>query len=93
MVIGIENIKDYDDVNLKHVRLEMYKPIEKFTFIREDISDKAMIMKTFEDYKPNIVVNLAAQARVHYSIDNPDVYIHSNIIGFFNILKHVGIIL
>ena len=86
-VIGIDNTNDYYDVKLKYARLEKLKPFEKFTFIKDDISDKAMIMKTFEKYKPNIVVNLAAQAGVRYSIENPDVYIQSNIIGFFNILE------
>lgn len=86
-VIGVDNINDYYDVNLKYARLEKLKPFEKFVFIKGDISDKAMIMKTFEKYKPNIVVNLAAQAGVRYSIENPDVYIQSNIIGFFNILE------
>ncbi|GAB6168222.1 NAD-dependent epimerase/dehydratase family protein [Clostridium carnis] len=87
IVVGIDNINDYYDVNLKYERLEKLKPFEKFTFIKGDISDKDMIMKTFEEYKPNIVVNLAAQAGVRYSIENPDVYIGSNIVGFFNILE------
>lgn len=86
-VIGIDNINDYYDVNLKYDRLEQLKPYEKFTFIKGDISDKDMITKLFEEYKPNIVVNLAAQAGVRYSIENPDVYIQSNIIGFYNILE------
>ncbi|MGH1089328.1 SDR family NAD(P)-dependent oxidoreductase [Bacillus mycoides] len=86
-VIGVDNINDYYDVNLKYARLEQLKPYEKFTFIKGDISDKDMINKLFEEYKPNIVVNLAAQAGVRYSIENPDVYIQSNIIGFFNILE------
>jgi len=86
-VIGIDNINDYYDVNLKHTRLGQLEPYEKFTFIKGDISDKNMIMKTFEEYKPNVVVNLAAQAGVRYSIENPDVYIQSNIIGFYNILE------
>jgi UDP-glucuronate 4-epimerase len=86
-VIGIDNINDYYDVNLKYARLEKLRPFESFTFVKGDISDKAMIMKTFEEYKPNIVVNLAAQAGVRYSIENPEVYIRSNIIGFFNILE------
>ena len=67
--------------------MEQLEPYEKFTFIKGDISDKEMIMKIFEEYKPNIVVNLAAQAGVRYSIENPDVYIQSNIIGFYNILE------
>lgn len=86
-VIAIDNINDYYDINLKYARLEKLEPYEKFTFIKGDISDKAMIMNTFEEHKPNVVVNLAAQAGVRYSIENPDVYIGSNIIGFFNILE------
>ncbi|MEX5519335.1 GDP-mannose 4,6-dehydratase [Bacillus cereus] len=86
-VIGIDNMNDYYDVNLKYARLEQLKPYEKFTFIKGDISDKDMITRIFEEYKPNIVVNLAAQAGVRYSIENPDVYIQSNVIGFYNILE------
>lgn len=86
-VIGIDNVNDYYDVNLKLTRLGNLEPYEKFTFIKGDISDKDMVMKTFEEYKPNVVVNLAAQAGVRYSIENPDVYIQSNIIGFYNILE------
>ncbi|WP_419958037.1 SDR family NAD(P)-dependent oxidoreductase [Psychrobacillus psychrotolerans] len=86
-VIGVDNLNDYYDVNLKYDRLEQLKPYEKFTFIKGDISDKSMITNTFEEYKPNIVVNLAAQAGVRYSIENPDVYIQSNIVGFYNILE------
>lgn len=86
-VVGIDNINDYYDVKLKYTRLEKLKPFDNFTFIKGDISDKAMIMNTFEEYKPNIVINLAAQAGVRYSIENPDVYIGSNIVGFFNILE------
>ncbi|MBT2216473.1 GDP-mannose 4,6-dehydratase [Virgibacillus dakarensis] len=86
-VVGIDNMNDYYDVNLKYTRLEQLKPYERFTFIKEDISNKEVVMKTFEEYKPNVVVNLAAQAGVRYSIENPDVYIQSNIIGFYNILE------
>lgn len=86
-VIGIDNLNDYYDVNLKHSRLDNLKSFDKFIFIKGDISDKTIIMKTFEVYKPNVVVNLAAQAGVRYSIESPDVYIKSNIIGFFNILE------
>ena len=86
-VIGIDNVNDYYDVNLKYARLEKLKPCENFTFIKGDISDKDIVIKLFEEYKPNIVVNLAAQAGVRYSIENPDVYIQSNIIGFYNILE------
>ena len=86
-VIGVDNINDYYVVNLKYARLEQLKPYENFTFIKGDISDKSMITNIFEECKPNIVVNLAAQAGVRYSIENPDVYIQSNIIGFYNILE------
>jgi UDP-glucuronate 4-epimerase len=86
-VIGIDNINDYYDVNLKYTRLEHLKPYEKFTFIKGDISDKTMVTNIFEEYRPSVVVNLAAQAGVRYSIENPDVYIQSNIIGFYNILE------
>lgn len=86
-VIGIDNLNDYYDVNLKHERLKQLEPFEKFSFIKGDISDKQLIDNLFAEYKPNIVVNLAAQAGVRYSIENPDVYIQSNIIGFYNILE------
>ncbi|MFS0614933.1 SDR family NAD(P)-dependent oxidoreductase [Lederbergia ruris] len=86
-VIGVDNINDYYDVNLKHARLTQLEPYENFTFIKGDISDKSMISNIFEEYKPNIVVNLAAQAGVRYSIENPDAYIQSNVIGFYNIIE------
>ena len=86
-VIGIDNINDYYDVNLKYTRLEQLKPYQNFVFIQGDIADKEMLLKTFQEYKPDIVVNLAAQAGVRYSIENPDAYIQSNVVGFFNILE------
>jgi UDP-glucuronate 4-epimerase len=86
-VIGVDNLNDYYDVTLKKTRLELLEPSEGFTFIKEDISNKDAVQQIFEEYKPNIVVNLAAQAGVRYSIENPDVYIQSNIIGFYNILE------
>lgn len=86
-VIGIDMINDYYDVKLKYARLEKLEPFEKFTFIKADISDKLRVMEVFDEYKPNVVVNLAAQAGVRYSIKNPDVYIWSNLIGFYNILE------
>ena len=86
-VIGIDNINDYYDVNLKHARLELLKPFDKFTFIKGDISDKSLVSDIFALYKPHVVVNLAAQAGVRYSIENPDTYIQSNILGFYNILE------
>ena len=86
-IVGLDNLNDYYDVSLKEARLDMLKPFKKFTFIKGDISDKAFINKLFDEYKFDIVVNLAAQAGVRYSIDHPDVYIQSNIIGFYNILE------
>ena len=86
-VIGIDNINDYYDVRLKETRLQRLEQFELFTFIKGNISDKETVNELFEGFKPNIVVNLAAQAGVRYSIENPDVYIQSNIIGFYNILE------
>lgn len=86
-VIGIDNMNDYYDVSLKESRLQKLEKFNKYTFIKEDISDKNKINATFKKYRPNIVVNLAAQAGVRYSIENPDVYIQSNIVGFYNILE------
>ena len=87
-VIGIDNHNDYYDVNLKEYRLDKIIKLNKdFIFIKGDISDKSFIDKVFNEYKIDIVVNLAAQAGVRYSIDHPDVYIESNIIGFYNILE------
>lgn len=86
-VIGIDNINDYYDINLKYERLEKIKSFDNFTFIKADISDKEKILEIFNMHKPNIVVHLAAQAGVRYSIENPDAYIESNIVGFFNILE------
>ena len=87
-LIGIDNMNDYYDVSIKEYRLsELENMHGNFTFIKGDISDKAFIEEIFETYKPEIVVNLAAQAGVRYSITNPDVYIASNIIGFYNILE------
>ncbi len=86
-VVGFDNINDYYDVNLKYSRLEVLAPYEKFTFIKGDLADKAAVDKLFAENKFDIVVNLAAQAGVRYSIDNPQAYIESNVIGFFNILE------
>ena len=85
-IIGVDNLNDYYDVSLKNSRLKMLEN-KNFKFIKGDISDKAFIDKLFNDYKFDFVVNLAAQAGVRYSIDHPDVYIASNIIGFYNILE------
>ncbi len=86
-IVGIDNLNDYYDVSLKEARLDMLQKFGKFTFIKGDISDKLFLDKLFNEYKFDIVVNLAAQAGVRYSIDHPDVYINSNIIGFYNILE------
>lgn len=86
-VIGIDNVNDYYDVNLKHERLKRLETAENFTFVKGDLADKEMVDNLFKEYRPNIVVNLAAQAGVRYSIENPDVYIQSNIVGFHNILE------
>lgn len=86
-IIGIDNVNDYYDVSLKEERLKMLSGFSNFKFIKGDISNKTFIDKLFEDNKFDIVVNLAAQAGVRYSIDHPDVYIQSNIIGFYNILE------
>ena len=86
-VIGLDNMNDYYDVRLKESRLEELSKFDNYTFIKGNLADKELINKIFEEYKPNIVVNLAAQAGVRYSIDHPDCYIESNVIGFFNILE------
>lgn len=86
-VIGIDNINDYYDVSLKYYRLAQLEKFEKFTFIKCDIADKEKVNAIFSEHKADIVINLAAQAGVRYSIENPQVYIDSNIIGFFNILE------
>ena len=85
-IIGLDNLNPYYDVSLKEERLRLTKN-DRYTFIKGDLADKPLIDKLFDEYKFNIVVNLAAQAGVRYSIDHPDVYIQSNIIGFYNILE------
>ena len=86
-VVGIDNMNDYYDVRLKEERLSQLKQYDSFVFIKGNIADKELIDSTFKAYKPQIVVNLAAQAGVRYSITNPDAYIESNLIGFYNILE------
>lgn len=86
-IIGVDNLNDYYDVNIKESRLEEIRRNSNFIFIKESISDYQVVSNIFEKYKPNIVVNLAAQAGVRYSISNPDAYIDSNVIGFYNILE------
>lgn len=86
-VIGLDNMNDYYDVRLKEARLKDLEQYSNYTFIKGDLADRELINKIFEEYKPSVVVNLAAQAGVRYSITNPDAYINSNIIGFYNILE------
>ena len=92
-VVGIDNMNDYYDVSIKEWRLKeidkeiVNHPGSTWTFVKGSISDKTLINKIFEQYKPDIVINLAAQAGVRYSITNPDAYIESNLIGFYNILE------
>lgn len=87
-IVGIDNMNDYYDVAIKQWRLEQIEKMNgQWTFIKGDISDKNTIDKLFQEYKPAVVVNLAAQAGVRYSITNPDAYIQSNLIGFYNILE------
>ena len=87
IVVGIDNMNDYYDVRLKEQRLEELLQYPTFKFIKGNIADKQLINDIFTEHKPQIVVNLAAQAGVRYSITNPDAYIESNIIGFYNILE------
>ena len=86
-VIGIDNMNAYYDVALKEFRLNELAKYPTFTFVKGNIADKALITDLFEKYKPAVVVNLAAQAGVRYSITNPDAYVESNLVGFFNILE------
>ena len=86
-VIGLDNMNDYYDVRIKEARLAELQKLENYTFIKGNLADKALINSIFEQYHPDIVVNLGAQAGVRYSITNPDAYIESNMIGFYNILE------
>lgn len=92
-IIGIDNMNDYYDVSIKEYRLRQIEklaeehPESTWKFVKGSIADKALVDSLFEEYKPSVVVNLAAQAGVRYSITNPDVYIQSNLIGFYNILE------
>ena len=92
-VIGIDNMNDYYDVSIKEYRLQQIEklaeqhPESSWKFIKGSIADKVLVEQIFQEYKPAVVVNLAAQAGVRYSITNPDVYIESNLIGFYNILE------
>ena len=86
-VVGLDNMNNYYDVHIKEARLAELQKFENYTFIKGNLADKALINEIFEKYRPDIVVNLGAQAGVRYSITNPDAYIESNMIGFYNILE------
>lgn len=99
-VVGIDNMNDYYDIRLKEERLKELSSLSSFVFVKGDIADKSTIDQLFAEHRPSVVVNLAAQAGVRYSITNPDSYIASNLIGFYNILEacrhsyddgHVGV--
>ena len=93
-VIGFDNLNDYYEVALKEARLEILKQFPGYTFVKGDLADKEAVSSVFQKYTPDSAVNLGAQAGVRYSIDNPDAYISSNLIGFYNILegcRHFGI--
>lgn len=90
-VIGIDNMNDYYDVAIKEYRLRELEALKpegiEYRFVKGDIADRALVYRIFAEYRPSVVVNLAAQAGVRYSISNPDAYIQSNLIGFYNILE------
>lgn len=86
-VIGVDNLNDYYDVQLKKDRLKDLEAYDHFTFLEFDISEKEKVDQVFEEYEPRIVMNMAAQAGVRYSIEHPEVYMQSNIMGFYNILE------
>lgn len=86
-VIGVDNLNDYYDVQLKKDRVKDLKEYDNFTFLAFDISEKEKVDQVFEEYEPRIVMNMAAQAGVRYSIEHPEVYMQSNIMGFYNILE------
>lgn len=86
-VMGLDNMNDYYDVRLKEDRLSKLQEFERYQFIKADLADKKKMKEVFERYRPSVVVNLGAQAGVRYSIENPDAYMQSNIMGFFNVLE------
>ena len=86
-VIGFDNLNDYYEVSLKEARLDILKEFSNYVFVKGDLADKEAVFHVFETYQPQIAVNLGAQAGVRYSIDNPDAYVSSNLVGFFHILE------
>ena len=86
-VIGLDNMNDYYDVRIKEARLKELQAFPNYVFVQGNLADKNLVFDLFETYHPEIVVNLAAQAGVRYSIVNPDAYVESNLLGFFHILE------
>ena len=86
-LVGLDNMNDYYDVRIKEARLARLKTYPNFIFVQGNLADKVLLDSIFEQYAPQVVVNLAAQAGVRYSITNPDAYIESNLIGFYNVLE------
>ena len=86
-VIGFDNMNDYYDVQLKEDRRTLLEKYEKYTFVKGDLADNADVFRVFQEYRPQIVMNLGAQAGVRYSIDNPQAYMESNMMGFFHVLE------
>ncbi len=86
-VTGLDNLNDYYEVSLKEGRLAILKEYPRYRFVKTDLADKEAVFNLFQEFQPQVVVNLAAQAGVRYSIDNPDAYIQSNIVGFFHVLE------
>ena len=86
-IIGLDNMNDYYDVRLKEARISEISDKDNFIFIKGDFSDKELVFSIFKKYSPSVIVHLGAQAGVRYSISNPDTYIESNLIGFYNILE------
>ena len=91
-VVGLDNMNNYYDVRLKEARLKELEQFEKFSFVKGNLADKAVIESIFEQYKPEIVVNLGAQAGVRYSITNPDAYVEANLIGFYTVKKIIKLL-
>lgn len=86
-VVGLDNMNDYYDVRIKEYRLEQLKKLKNFEFVKGNLANIETVEDIFKRYNPSTVINLAAQAGVRYSITNPNAYIESNLIGFYNILE------
>ena len=93
-VVGYDNVNDYYSVDLKEARLAKLQKLDGFSFVRADLADKSQLEGVFKEYKPSVVIHLAAQAGVRYSLENPDAYVQANLVGFVNILeccRHYGV--